>query len=42
MAEQVRDHLMDHEYDGIQEFDNPTPGWWYMLFWACVFFSIFY
>lgn len=42
MAEQVRDHLMDHEYDGIQEFDNPTPGWWYMIFWACVFFSIFY
>ncbi len=42
MAEQVRDHLMDHEYDGIQEFDNPTPGWWYMIFWGCVFFSIFY
>lgn len=42
MADQVRDHLMDHEYDGIQEFDNPTPGWWYMLFWGTVFFSVFY
>lgn len=30
--------LLDHEYDGIQEYDNPMPGWWVAIFWAsCVF-----
>ena len=37
-----RDHLMDHEYDGIQEFDNPTPGWWHVIFLGTVVFSFFY
>ena len=31
--------LMDHEYDGIMEYDNPMPGWWKALFWATVLFS---
>ena len=22
-----RDEMLDHEYDGIREFDNPPPGW---------------
>lgn len=35
-------HLMDHEYDGIQEFDNPTPGWWHIIFLASVLFSALY
>jgi cytochrome c oxidase cbb3-type subunit III len=34
--------ILDHEYDGIQEFDNPTPGWWHMIFYASVLFSVFY
>lgn len=34
--------LMDHEYDGIQEFDNPTPGWWHAIFLASVIFSLGY
>ncbi len=24
--------IMDHEYDGIQEYDNPMPRWWILLF----------
>lgn len=34
--------LLDHKYDGIQEYDNPTPGWWHALFIGSVFFSIVY
>lgn len=36
------DKLMDHEYDGIREYDNPMPGWWKALFWATVAFSFGY
>lgn len=42
MAEKPADTLTDHEYDGIREYDNPTPGWWTMLFWGCILFSIIY
>ena len=34
--------LTDHSYDGIQEYDNPLPGWWTWLFIASFFFAIFY
>jgi hypothetical protein len=36
------DELLDHNYDGIQEYDNPTPGWWYAVFVATVLFGGFY
>lgn len=36
------DHLLDHSYDGIQEFDNPMPRWWVYIFWATIVFSILY
>ena len=35
-------NLTDHSYDGIQEFDNPMPGWWKNLFAGSVVFAIFY
>lgn len=34
--------LTDHNYDGIQEYDNPTPGWWHALFIGSIVFSVFY
>lgn len=36
-------HLIKgHEYDGIREFDNPTPGWWHLIFLVSIVFSGFY
>ncbi|MEM9419967.1 MAG: cbb3-type cytochrome c oxidase N-terminal domain-containing protein [Planctomycetota bacterium] len=36
------DPLTGHNYDGIQEYDNPTPGWWTWLFVASIFFAPVY
>lgn len=33
---------MDHMYDGIQEYDNPLPGWWKWLFVGSIIFSVAY
>jgi len=42
MSEQPQDHLLDHNYDGIQEYDNPMPRWWVAIFWVTIVFSVFY
>jgi len=34
--------LLDHEYDGIREYDNPLPGWWSMAFGGCILFAFLY
>ncbi len=34
--------LLEHEIDGIQEYDNPLPGWWRALFWATIVFACGY
>ncbi len=34
--------MADHTYDGIQEYDNPLPGWWKGLFWLTALFAIPY
>lgn len=31
-----------HDYDGIQELDNPLPRWWVMMFWATIVFGFGY
>jgi cytochrome c oxidase cbb3-type subunit III len=33
MSSTNRDPSLGHSYDGIQEYDNPLPGWWKNLFW---------
>ena len=42
IAESNRDLLREHEYDGIQEYDNPTPGWWNLIFLGTFLFAIWY
>ena len=39
---QERDLLREHEYDGIQEYDNPTPGLWNLIFLATFLFAAWY
>jgi len=34
--------LLDHNYDGIQELDNPLPAWWVSLFYITIAFSFIY
>jgi cytochrome c oxidase cbb3-type subunit 3 len=41
-AQSDRDLLREHEYDGIQEYDNPTPGWWNLIFLGTFLFAIWY
>ncbi|MEO8479775.1 MAG: cbb3-type cytochrome c oxidase N-terminal domain-containing protein [Gemmatimonadota bacterium] len=36
------DHLIEHEYDGIQEYDNPMPRWWVAMFWLTIIFAVLY
>lgn len=36
------DDWMGHDYDGIQEYDNPLPGWWTAVFAVTVVFSAGY
>jgi len=31
-----------HEWDGIEELNNPLPRWWVLLFLACIVFSVGY
>ncbi|KHJ38067.1 Cbb3-type cytochrome c oxidase subunit CcoP2 [Pedobacter glucosidilyticus] len=37
-----KDMMIDHDYDGIQELDNPTPGWFMYLFYATIAFAFVY
>lgn len=34
--------LLDHDYDGIQELDNPTPPWFMFLFYVTIVFAVVY
>jgi cytochrome c oxidase cbb3-type subunit 3 len=36
------DRLLDHEYDGIREYDNPMPRWWVWIFAGTFWFSLGY
>ncbi|MCC6751498.1 MAG: c-type cytochrome [Deltaproteobacteria bacterium] len=34
--------IRDHEFDGIKEYDNPTPRWWTWVFVVSIAFSLVY
>lgn len=34
--------LMDHEFDGIVEINNPMPRWWTILFWITIVWGFLY
>ncbi|PNA04907.1 MULTISPECIES: cytochrome-c oxidase, cbb3-type subunit III [unclassified Pseudomonas] len=36
------DQTMGHSFDGIEEYDNPLPQWWFMLFAGTLVFSVGY
>lgn len=39
---QEKEIMMEHEFDGIAELDNPTPAWFMGLFYATVIFAVVY
>ena len=40
--QQPADKTTGHEYDGIQEFDNPLPAWWFYMFVITIVWGIGY
>jgi cytochrome c oxidase cbb3-type subunit 3 len=42
MSTKPTDELLDHNYDGIREFDNPIPAWWNWIFIGSIVFSMVY
>ena len=41
-TEEDKVKILDHNYDGIQEFDHPLPSWWVGLFYITLVFSLCY
>lgn len=40
--EEEKDLLIEHEFDGIKELDNPVPGWFNFLFYGSIAVGIMY
>ena len=42
MSNNEENVILDHAYDGIQEYDNPMPGWWVWSFILTIVFAFPY
>jgi cytochrome c oxidase cbb3-type subunit 3 len=42
MTQKDKDELLNHNYDGIQEYDNDLPRWWVSIFWISMIFAVVY
>ena len=42
MSDDQKDPLLNHEVDGIREFDNALPKWWLYVFYASIVWSVGY
>lgn len=40
--EEEKDLIMEHQFDGIAELDNPTPPWFMWLFYGTIAFGVAY
>jgi cytochrome c oxidase cbb3-type subunit 3 len=36
------EHTTGHSYDGIEEYDNPLPAWWFYMFVMTIIFGVGY
>ncbi|WP_370298406.1 cytochrome-c oxidase, cbb3-type subunit III [Pontibacterium sp.] len=39
---EATEETLGHEFDGIAEYDNPLPRWWFQMFMATVIFGVVY
>lgn len=42
VSKALAEETMDHSFDGIEEFDNPLPRWWFQMFIGTVIFGLVY
>lgn len=42
MTDSGKDRVLDHDYDGIREYDNKLPNWWQQILYGSIGFALIY